>query len=278
MESGICRKYQRFYRRHCLAYAPINTNSLGQCGPDLLKFSWNLADQWQCLLTTMHKQCLDFLWMKIPFSPQHPLSSKQQIIVNSVTLRPKIQRKLPKNFDIYLRRNYQSYLWNWFQLDLFPKVHQMVWAASTQLVSHFSQIWHGSGFFSQNITIFSIQQFKPELHYPCSFLPMFSAGTTFYFSNPSLIDVNEPQLLHLDTHSLPTPTWGRRWRRKPSSSPAPPSPPPSTPRGLFYPTSTPTHWYICQCFTFSIHLYQCPPLMTLLASVHKWILYSLMYR
>ena len=34
---------------------------------------------------------------------------------------------------------------------------------------HNSQIRHASGFFSQNITIFSIQQFNAQLHNTCSF-------------------------------------------------------------------------------------------------------------
>ena len=46
MESGKCRKYQRFYQRQRLAFAPMVTNSLGQCGQDLLQFLWNLADHY----------------------------------------------------------------------------------------------------------------------------------------------------------------------------------------------------------------------------------------
>ena len=46
MESGKCRKYQRFYQRQHLAFAPMVTNSLGQCGQDLLQFLWNLADHY----------------------------------------------------------------------------------------------------------------------------------------------------------------------------------------------------------------------------------------
>ena len=29
-----------------LAFAPMITNSLGQCGPDLLQFIWNIADHY----------------------------------------------------------------------------------------------------------------------------------------------------------------------------------------------------------------------------------------
>ena len=46
MESGKCRKYQRFYQRQHLAFAPMVTKSLGQCGQDLLQFLWNLADHY----------------------------------------------------------------------------------------------------------------------------------------------------------------------------------------------------------------------------------------
>ena len=48
MESRKCQKYQRFYQRQHLAFAPLVTNSLGQCrlGVDLLQFLWNLADHY----------------------------------------------------------------------------------------------------------------------------------------------------------------------------------------------------------------------------------------
>ena len=46
MESGKCRKYQRFYQRQRLAFAPMVTNSLGQCGQDLLQILWNLTDHY----------------------------------------------------------------------------------------------------------------------------------------------------------------------------------------------------------------------------------------
>ena len=51
---------------------------------------------------------------------QAPSSSKEQ------TPRPKLQRKSSKDFDMYFRRHNHSYLWNYFQLDLFPTVHQMI--------------------------------------------------------------------------------------------------------------------------------------------------------
>ena len=47
------------------------------------------------LLTTVHKQCSDFLWMKTPLSLQHPLPSKQQTIVNS---KAKNTTKIAKEF------------------------------------------------------------------------------------------------------------------------------------------------------------------------------------
>ena len=76
MESGKCGKYQRFYQRQRLAFAPMVTNSLGQYGPD----SYNSC---RTLRTIMQKQCLDFLWMKIlltVLSLQHPLPSKQPLV------------------------------------------------------------------------------------------------------------------------------------------------------------------------------------------------------
>jgi hypothetical protein len=37
-------KYDYHYLRQRLAFAPMVANTLGQCGPDLLQFLWNLAD------------------------------------------------------------------------------------------------------------------------------------------------------------------------------------------------------------------------------------------
>ena len=167
MESGRCRKYQRFYQRQRLAFAPMVTNALWHCEPDLLQSLWNLADHYA-------QTCEIFSgsWWKYSsafFSVYPARLSKQQTILNP---EAKIQRKWSRNFDMYLRRHNHSYLWNYFQLDLFPTVHQMVWAASTQVVSQYSQIWHVSGLFSRKITIFSIQQFNahpPQPHNRCSF-------------------------------------------------------------------------------------------------------------
>ena len=44
MEASKRLKYAEHYRRQRLAFAPMVANSLGQCGPDLLQFIWNLAD------------------------------------------------------------------------------------------------------------------------------------------------------------------------------------------------------------------------------------------
>ena len=44
---------------------------------------WTFYNSYETLLTTLHQQCSDFLWMKILLSLQHRLPSKQQTIVNS---------------------------------------------------------------------------------------------------------------------------------------------------------------------------------------------------
>ena len=38
-------KYADFYQRQGYAFAPMICNTLGQCGPDMLQFLWNLADR-----------------------------------------------------------------------------------------------------------------------------------------------------------------------------------------------------------------------------------------
>ena len=99
-----------------------------------------------------------------------------------------------------------------YELDLFPTVHQMVWAALTQLVSHYFQIWPRSGFFSQN----SNSMPSPTTNIASkqsSHLEHLS-----YFSNPLLMDESNLQSLHLDTNCLPTPTWSCKRQGEPSSS------------------------------------------------------------
>jgi hypothetical protein len=44
MEPSKRRKYARHYLRQSMAFAPMVANTLGQCGPDLVQFFWNLAD------------------------------------------------------------------------------------------------------------------------------------------------------------------------------------------------------------------------------------------
>jgi hypothetical protein len=44
METTKLCKYDYHYLRQRLAFAPMVANTLGQCGPDLLQFLWNLAD------------------------------------------------------------------------------------------------------------------------------------------------------------------------------------------------------------------------------------------
>ena len=123
---------------------------------------------------------------------------------------------------MYLRRHNHSYLWNYFQLDLLPAVQlRHNWAASTQLVSHYSQIWHGSGFFFQSVTIFSIQQFTAQPHHRFSFYPKFSASTPILLHMSQQSSTNGWQnllSLHVDNNSLPTLTRGRRRRQEPSPS------------------------------------------------------------
>ena len=38
-------KYADFYQRQGYAFAPMICDTLGQCGPDMLQFLWNLADR-----------------------------------------------------------------------------------------------------------------------------------------------------------------------------------------------------------------------------------------
>ena len=209
------------------------------------------------LLTTMHQQCLDFLWLKILLSFQHSLPNKQQTIVNC---EAKNTMKIVKEFWQYLRRHNHLSSWNYFQLDLFPTVHQMVWDASTQLVSHYSQSQHGSSFFSKQITIFSIQLFNAQPHHRQLACPS-------YFSNTALMDDSNLQSLHVVTNSLPTPTRGRLpqgvaggVKNHPLLSLSPQPLPPHI-NG----DSTPLHSYTC--FTLSIYPYHCPLPMTSLTFV-----------
>ncbi len=44
MESTKRHKYSTHYQRQRLAFAPMVANTLGQFGPYLLQFLWNLAD------------------------------------------------------------------------------------------------------------------------------------------------------------------------------------------------------------------------------------------
>ncbi len=45
MESTKRRKYSQRYTRQGLAFAPTVANTLGQFGPDLIQFLWNLANR-----------------------------------------------------------------------------------------------------------------------------------------------------------------------------------------------------------------------------------------
>ena len=97
------------------------------------------------------------------------------------------------------------------------------------LVSYRSinDVRHGSGFYSHNTRIFSIQQFNvPTTHVATNQSSQLEHPS--YFSIPALMDDSNLQSLHLDTNSLHTPTRGRRRRREPNPSP-PLSPTSSTP-------------------------------------------------
>ena len=51
MEESKRLKYAEHYRQQKVpvAFAPMVANSLGQCGPDLLQFIWNLAESKQIM-------------------------------------------------------------------------------------------------------------------------------------------------------------------------------------------------------------------------------------
>ena len=83
--------------------------------PHILKLLWNLADHYA-------QTMFGFSLNEKLLSLQNPLSRKQQIIVNS---EAKNKTKNAKEFRHYLRRHNYLYLWIFFQLDLFPTVHQM---------------------------------------------------------------------------------------------------------------------------------------------------------
>ena len=129
---------------------------------------------------------------------------------------------------MYLRRHNHSYLWNYFQLDLFPPVHQMV-----------EQLRHNWSPIIPNFDIDLVS--SPRTSQSSQFSDSMPSPTTgvasnqssqlahpSYFSNPALMDDSNLPSLHLATNSLPTPTRGRSRRRE--TSPAPPrSPISSTP-------------------------------------------------
>ena len=77
----------------------------------------------------------------------------------------------------------------------------MAWATSTQLVSTYSQICNGTGFFSQTIKIFSIQEFPAQSHtsYQISQLKQQSCS-----SNPLQTDQINMLSLLLDADALLT--------------------------------------------------------------------------
>ena len=142
---------------------PIFTNSLRPCGPDLLQSLWKHYAQ------IMFGFSLDE--NGLDFSTHNPASSKL-----SSTSGPKTKSPM------HLRRQDLVYIeLITFSLTISPQ--------STELGSHYSQIRLGSGFFSQNITILSIQPFNAQSHNPCT--NQFSQlEQPSCFSNPSRMDEN----------------------------------------------------------------------------------------
>ena len=57
MEGSKRHKYLEHYQQQRYAFAPMVANSLGQCGPDYLKFLWLTADH--AAQTTQHRFSLD---------------------------------------------------------------------------------------------------------------------------------------------------------------------------------------------------------------------------
>ena len=156
------------------------------------------------------------------------------------------------------RRNNHSYLWNYFQLDLFRTVYQLVWAVWTQLVSHRSQISHGSGhcFFSRTSQSSQFSNSMPSSTINAASNQISQLVQLSWKKSPSL---------HLNRHYLLTPRMGRRRRRESSSSP------PLPPGALA--SSTPhqhprTHTYASH-FLSTLTIAPLPSLlMTLLTFVH----------
>ena len=127
MESGICQKYQRFYQRQRLAFATMITNYLGQFGPDLLQFLWNLAEH---CAQTMSGFYLDEY-------PQSSAPTTQQTSKYRKVRGQKYNENRQKN--AHLLRHNNSHLWNFFQLGLSPR--DTKWFEQLgQLVSHYPQI------------------------------------------------------------------------------------------------------------------------------------------
>ena len=109
-----------------------------------------------------------FLWMKL-------------LCQSSLTLQPSKHRtivtwgqKCNKRISTYIFEGINTRIYGiTFNLICSLQFKHMVWAGSTHLIYHYSRIWHGSGFSSQNITVFSIQQFNAQPHNRCSFSPKF---------------------------------------------------------------------------------------------------------
>ena len=89
-----------------------------------------------------------------------------------------------------------------------------------QLETQISQYWHGSGFFprTSHYSQFSHSMPSPRTHTDSSQISQLEHPSYFSTGNPSLMDENNLQSLHVDTYSLSTPTRGRRKHQESSSS------------------------------------------------------------
>ena len=219
MESGKCRKYQRFYQRQRLAFAPMVTNSLGQCGPDLLQFLWNLADHYA---QTMFGFSLD------ENTTQSSTPSTQQ----AANYRKLRGQKYNEN-----RQRILTCIFEGITTRLYGITFNLT--CSPQYTKWFEQLRHN---WSPIIPKFDLDlgsslrtsqpsQFSNSMRSPFTDVASTQSSELAqpsYFSNPALMEDNNLQSLNVDTNSLPTPTRGRRRRREPSPSP-PLSPTSSTP-------------------------------------------------
>ena len=145
------------------------SNFSGQCGVivdqtfhNFFEPCWVNPDQWPL--------CTNYVWIisgwKYPsVSSIHYLSNSKL----SKTSGQKIQWKSPKNLTSLFKGITTSIYLITFNLTFSPQFTSTNWFEQLQHNwSHSSQIWQVSGFFSENITLFSIQQFNASAHCPCA--------------------------------------------------------------------------------------------------------------